>query len=187
MKTDQQIIDDLVRREGDRYTNHPADLGGPTKYGITLKTLEQYRGRSVTPGEVERLTEAEARAVYSALFIDRAGFGRIQHDALRALVVDSGVQHGVQRVALWLQDIAEIDLAQRDGIFGPKSAAALNALRPRDVFAEVVARRAELYGRLITKDPIRVQAALTGYRLQAENAAGWANRLSEFIRQTAML
>ena len=34
--TVDQMIDDILRREGG-YVNHPADKGGPTKYGITLK------------------------------------------------------------------------------------------------------------------------------------------------------
>ena len=29
-----QLIDELIAREGG-YTNHPADRGGPTRYGIT--------------------------------------------------------------------------------------------------------------------------------------------------------
>ncbi len=88
MKTPHDIISDILRREGDRYTNHPADRGGPTKYGITLLTLAAYRDAmnaggehpSATAADVERLTEVEARAIYSIVFLQ-------QPDSLLLLVL----------------------------------------------------------------------------------------------------
>jgi len=37
------VIYDLIEREGG-FSNHPADKGGPTKYGITQQTLSEWRG-----------------------------------------------------------------------------------------------------------------------------------------------
>ena len=45
MTTDtDRIIDGLIVAEGG-YVDHPADRGGPTKYGITRKTLAAWRKR----------------------------------------------------------------------------------------------------------------------------------------------
>jgi lysozyme family protein len=59
------ILDEIIRREGG-YVNHPADRGGPTKYGITAQTLGRWRklDRPATATEVKALTETEARAIY---------------------------------------------------------------------------------------------------------------------------
>lgn len=47
MKTVDEMIDAIIRREGG-YVNHPADRGGPTRYGITMATLSEELG---TTGE----------------------------------------------------------------------------------------------------------------------------------------
>jgi lysozyme family protein len=48
------MFDDVLRREGG-FVDHPADRGGPTKYGITQRTLGHYLGRAVDRAEVEAL------------------------------------------------------------------------------------------------------------------------------------
>jgi lysozyme family protein len=191
MKTDAQIIDEIIRREGSKYTDHPADRGGPTKYGITRATLQRYRNRTrpgvsvlVTAFDVQHLTEDQARTIYRDMFVVWPGFDRITNPALRGLVVDSGVQHGPDDPIAWLQTCAGVKV---DGKFGPISAAAVNALPVRDVYAFVLAQRCMYYGELVTDDPVRVSATKAGYRTQAENAKGWARRLGEFITETRVL
>jgi lysozyme family protein len=198
MKTDAQIIDEIIRREGSAYTDHPADRGGPTKYGVTLATLRAYwrkmqRKGVPTVADLQRLTENQAHDLYRDEYIDGPGYDQIEHAALRALVVDSAVQHGQDNATLFVQKA----LAMRgwkvevDGKFGPKTAeaiksdVALDSVRP--LFARILALRAAFYGQLITRDPVRVKAQEAGYRLQAENALGWANRLGEFIAESGTL
>ena len=69
MKTVDQIIADVIKREGSKYTNDPTDRGGPTKYGITLRTLQAWRRsqgqtRKLQPHDVKILTREEAVAIY---------------------------------------------------------------------------------------------------------------------------
>lgn len=189
MKTAAQIIDDLIRREGDRFTDHPADRGGPTKYGITQATLQRARRRAdpraiVNSADVEALTEGEARAIYQRDFILEPGFDQVDDEALRAFLVDATVQHGADDVVPWLQTAVG---AKVDGVLGPVTASRVNNTNLRWLFAELVAVRCAYYGKLITKDPTLAVAKEAGFRLQAENAHGWANRLAEFIRETAVL
>lgn len=190
MKTDAQIIDELIRREGSAFTDHPADRGGPTKYGITLATLRAYyrklqRKHIPTVADLQRLRETEARGIYLDEYIDGPGFDQIENDAVRALVVDCAVQHGQDNATVFVQK--SIPGLAVDGKFGPKTAAAVNLEAPRRLFASICALRCAFYGQLITRDPVRVEAAKAGYRLQAENAHGWANRLAEFIAESATL
>jgi lysozyme family protein len=143
-----EIIDDIIRREGG-YVDHPADKGGPTRWGITMATLSHYRQRAVTVGEIQALTEAEARDIYREQYV--APFRRFAaYPHLLALAVDSAVQHGVSRVQGWLYAIPSVD--------------------PEINYRGLLAARMRFYGQIIRNDPS-----------QAVFAAGWMNRLSEFL------
>lgn len=160
-------IDDILRREGAAYTDHPADRGGPTKWGITLATLAAYRKIQVTPFDVAALTEEDARAIYAELFIRRPHFDQINDERLRALVIDCGVNHGVARAAKWLQTVAGV---MDDGVLGPVSLAAVNSLPGTILYRRILGIRIKFYGRIITDD-----------HAQAQFAAGWMARAAEFL------
>jgi lysozyme family protein len=161
------IINDILRREGSTFTDHPADKGGPTRWGVTQETLGVYLGRPATVDEVRNLTEAEARKVYQHLYIDKPGFGGIANHQLQHLLIDSGVQHGPVRASKWLQAAVNVRI---DGDVGPQTLAAVNAYPWRVVYRSVFQARMKFYGRIITDNPS-----------QAVWAAGWMNRLSEFV------
>ena len=59
-----------------------------------------------------------------------------------------------------------------DGILGPVSLEAINRLYPNVLYRQMVAERCRYYGRIITDDPT-----------QAVFAAGWADRIAEFIEE----
>lgn len=166
--TSNEIISGIIKREGG-YVDNAADRGGPTKFGITLKTLKAFRGHAVTGYEVKALKEEEARAIYHDEYLVKPKLDKINSSRLRAFAVDSAVQHGPGRAVRWLQEIVG---APADGILGPVSLAAINRLDPDTLYRKLVAERCRFYGKIITKDPS-----------QAVFAAGWANRIAEFIEE----
>lgn len=164
-----KIIDEIIRREGG-FVNNQSDRGGPTNYGITAKTLGEYRKlcRDATVNEVKYLTESEARDIYQDEYITKPGFLAISYEPLRELLIDSGVNSGTNRAARWLQ--TALGMAVIDGVVGQKTINAINASDQKDVYYKVVGGRLRHLGRLITKD-----------QSQAAFAAGWMNRVSEFL------
>jgi lysozyme family protein len=164
--TTDQLLDDILRREGG-WTNHPADKGGPTKYGITLQALSESRQKHVTAADVEALTVEEARTIYRERYIEGPGLDAVEDDGLRAHLVDCAVNHGPGIPLRWLQKALGVAV---DGYFGPATRGALKTAEPGRLRRVICAERVRFYGRLITRDP-----------KQAAFAAGWANRVAEFI------
>lgn len=166
----QHLITEIIRREGgDKYTNRPNDRGGPTKYGVTLATLSEWRGVKCTAQDVQNLTEREAREIYFHRYISQPKFDKIEHHVIREFVIDIGVNSGTGTAARTLQRAAGV---KDDGVLGPITLSAVNKFDPKELLLRLVAERIVFLGRLITRAPN-----------QAENAHGWMNRVAEFCRK----
>lgn len=161
----EAIITEILEREGG-YVNHPDDKGGPTNFGITMSTLQEWRHKPVTANDVKALSEDEARAIYRDRYIVGPGFAGLP-EPLRGLVVDSGVNCGVARVTGWIQ--REVGVTA-DGKMGPNTQAAVHRADPKRLYRQVLATRIRHYGRIVTDNP-----------KQAAFAAGWANRAAAFV------
>lgn len=148
----EKLIDNIIRLEGSAYTNDPRDSGGPTKYGITLDTLTNYRKRHTTADDISRLTENEARTIYKFIYWIDPGFsqvGRINMPIAEELL-DTGVNAGPGRATRFLQRALNglnnrgslyPDLAE-DGVIGPATLGALRQyLAHRGTKGEVVMLR----------------------------------------------
>jgi len=147
------IIDGVIEREGRQYTNRASDAGGPTKFGITQRTLSRFRGRPVTPQEVAALTESEARSIYHVMFVTEPGYDQVLALSTRLGVklIDIGVNCGTGRASEWFQRVLNVFNRQQsdyadikvDGDVGPASIAALRAfLAKRGNLGETVMLRA---------------------------------------------
>lgn len=149
--TTAAVLDGLIEREGRTFTNHPADQGGPTKFGITQATLAKWRGRGVSATDVEALQETEARTIYRELYIHGPQFHRIMDPILRTHVVDAGVNHGVGWAARRLQEAAGVTA---DGILGPISLRAINESNgAKTLHLAFCARRFARYAKIVVADP----------------------------------
>ena len=165
--------------EGRIFSDTVGDRGGPTRCGITLKTLKDYYahfdyGDFDLDGDVDiddiRLldTPEEAAPIYKKWFWDV-----IKGDYLPAgvdyVVFDSAVNHGPRNAAKFLQKAANRFMAGLtvDGIIGDKTLTLVigigailitDILRERDIF----------YSKIVANDPT-----------QEKFAKGWRNRLSQ--------
>ena len=171
----ERVIDAIIVRESRRFTNRPADRGGPTKFGITWPALRAYRRKHggfipTAPADIietmRALREPEARAIYRDEYVARPGFDRIRDDELFELVVDTGVLHRPRWAARWLQRGVG---AAEDGIVGPKTLRAASR-RPRDARKAILKGRYASYGRTVKRNPS-----------QLTFINGWIARTNEFL------
>lgn len=126
------------------YVDHPDDPGGATNFGITLATLQSWRGRSVTKADVRALTKGEAGEIYKARYWDSCRCDELP-GPVAFIVFDAAVNHGVGRVARILQEALDVTA---DGRIGPVTIAAANTADPRALVCEIAARRMVLYASL---------------------------------------
>jgi lysozyme family protein len=95
-----QLIDDVIGREGG-YSNHPADRGGATRWGITEAVARAHGYR----GDMRALPRDEAVALYTRIYWVRPGFDRIAAVApeIAAELFDTGVNMGPGVAVSFLQ------------------------------------------------------------------------------------
>jgi len=146
--TTDDVVAGLIAREGG-YSDHPADHGGPTKYGITARELGRWRrlGRPATAAEVRALSTTEAGDLYRAWYVEP--FRLIADEHLRAACVDFGVTSGVTTAAVALQQLLGVPA---DGVVGPQTAAAA-AAAGRHLANAYVAARVRYLERIVDRDP----------------------------------
>jgi lysozyme family protein len=161
-----ELIDALIDREGG-YANHPADRGGPTKYGIT-EAVARAHGYS---GAMRDLPRDEAAAIYKRLYWLRPRFDQVakRSSAVAAELFDTGANMGPAVAATFLQralsalnrDRSDYPDLVPDGRIGPATLAALDSffeLRGRDTGETVLLRaldalQGERYIRLAERRP----------------------------------
>ena len=128
----ERLLEALIEREGG-YVDHPADRGGPTRYGITEAVARAHGYR----GPMRLLPRDEAQAIYRRLYWLRPRFDQVAARAPRiaAELFDTGVNMGPAVAVNFLQraltalnrngrDFADL---VPDGRVGPATLAALDS------------------------------------------------------------
>ena len=106
----------LLGHEGG-YSNHPADKGGETNWGITQAVAREngYTGAMID------MRVDQAKAIYLVKYWARVQ-AEILPSELRYSVFDAAVNSGVSQAVKWLQRAAG---AEDDGILGPQTLTAV--------------------------------------------------------------
>ncbi len=100
------------------YVNVKTDRGGPTKYGVTHKTLAAHLGlASVTADRVKSMTLAEAEEIYRRSYWTQSG-GDILPIGLDYAAFDFGVNSGPSRAVKVLQSVLGV---RQDGHVGEQT------------------------------------------------------------------
>jgi lysozyme family protein len=177
------MIDDVIRREGG-FVDHPADRGGPTKFGITQATLGRYCGRQVTAAEVAALSLDQARHIYRRDYYLGPRLDQLP-TRIQPFVFDSAVNHGPAQAIRFVQRICsqagfgapraagpDAGGLTVDGICGPKTVRAAHdadwAMKDW-LLAALIEERRCLYHAIVERDPS-----------QSVFLDGWLARLREF-------
>lgn len=94
------LIDTVIGREGG-YSDHPADKGGATRWGVTEAVARAHGYR----GDMRAFPRDEAVRIYTRVYWERPGFDRILPiaPAIAAELFDTGVNMGPAVATSFLQ------------------------------------------------------------------------------------
>jgi len=130
-----KAFEDLMDREGGFTT----DKGGKTRYGITEKVARNYGYLY----EMEKLPLETAKEIYKKYYWHKA-FDQFSYP-VAFQVFDAAVNSGQRTAAVWLQTVAGVTA---DGIIGPRTIEAVNAMPEEKVVLLFNARRLDFMTRL---------------------------------------
>jgi len=168
------LIDEVIGREGG-YSNHPADRGGPTRWGITEATARAHG----YAGDMRQFPREQAVAIYKRLYWHRPAFHRVRPlaPALAAELFDTAVNMGPAVAVGFLQRALNAlnrgaadypDIVSSERIDDATEAALAAFMRKRGPMGESVLLKAvealqgERYLRLAEKRPAN-EAFLYGW------------------------
>ncbi len=151
----------VFRHEGG-YVRDPLDSGGATNMGITHGTLARWRKvKSVTPAQVKAMTKLEAGQIYKALYWDKLKLDEMTSQTLAEAVMDMGVNAGVKRAGLLLQEalnwVRRNDILKEDGWIGPYTLLQVNTTSDRGIIQKYFELRMRHYANIVRRR--RSQAA----------------------------
>ena len=119
----QRALQQVLHHEGG-WSDHPADPGGATMKGVTLKTYSDWLGRPATKDELREIPDAHIEAIYRERYWN-AVRGDDLPPGIDMMVFDFAVNAGRKRAILTLQQAVDMPIAQQDGAIGPGTLAAV--------------------------------------------------------------
>lgn len=170
--TIHRVLGRLIEREGG-FVDHPNDPGGATKYGITLRTLERWRGESIVKSDVKALTIEEAMQIYLELYWDLLNLHHITQWWTREFIFDWAVNGGLKNPVRQIQRLVGVG---SDGVIGPVTAGAIDRFLENhnpEGYSRLVDCRVRWYIRLVESRHTHIVFM-----------EGWFNRANE-MRYTA--
>lgn len=165
-----KALEYLLRHEGG-WSNHPADRGGATMYGITQGTYDQWRTGVVKKpkASVRKISKEEARDLYEVMYWRAGGCDRLPWP-ISYLCFDACVNSGVGRGVRWVQGGLGLPA---DGKVGTKTIAAANEAVDSgnaQKLLNIVDQRVSFLARLVQRSPS-----------QAAFLLGWWRRTQEVL------
>jgi lysozyme family protein len=150
-------FDKLLKHEGG-YSDHAADPGGKTRYGITEAVAREVGYR----GDMRELPLELAQRVYKERYWDAVQAESLPPD-VRYIVFDGAVNSGVAQSAKWLQRACGV---KDDGVVGPVTIRAASTLHSEGLRRRILAQR------------LRFMAKLPNWPAFSR---GWVNRICDLL------
>ena len=152
-----QAFDILLRHEGG-FSDHAADPGGKTRFGITEAVAREAGYR----GDMRELPVDLAKRIYKDRYWDAVRAEELP-EAVRYAVFDAAVNSGPRQAIRWLQRAVGV---RDDGVIGPITLSAVRATDPQALLRRMLSARLRLMTDLPTWPTF---------------GRGWARRIADLM------
>lgn len=95
------------------FVHLPSDLGGPRKWGLTVKELAAFRGTECTNYDLMHMDEQEAELYYQETYWKPLRLEEIRSEYVSLIILDQPVCRGIQAVLRAVQRVTGEELATR--------------------------------------------------------------------------
>ena len=138
-----ECLAQILKSEGG-FANLKHDSGGITNMGVTKKTYENWVGREVTEQEMRDLKVEDVAPIYKERYWARVRGDELV-DGCDLLLFDLAVHSGPRRSVKIAQQTAGTVV---DGLIGPKTIAAINAMDQTEFIKKFSENRLDFYKRI---------------------------------------
>ena len=152
-----QAFDILLKHEGG-FSDHAADPGGKTRFGITEAVAREAGYR----GDMRELPVDLAKRIYKDRYWDAVRAEELP-EAIRYTVFDAAVNSGPRQAIRWLQRAVGV---RDDGVIGPITLSAVRATDPQALLRRMLSARLRLMTDLPTWPTF---------------GRGWARRIADLM------
>lgn len=142
------------------YTNDKDDPGGPTKYGITLGTLQASKfdvdgDGTIDAGDVKILTPSDAKGILKGRYWDKVKADEIESERIAIKLFDCAVNMGPFRAIKLAQEaLNHIGCGLVvDGLIGPKTIGCLNSSDEDVFFLFLISELESFYSHIVSEKP----------------------------------
>ena len=145
----------LCHEGGAAYTDDPADPGGATKYGISLRFLKDHGidldgDGDIDAEDVRGLDPEKTAQLYRQFFWNLVHGNDFADQAVATKLFDMAVNMGPGRSIVLIQKAV---LVPADGLFGPKTFATINGFASPLLFANLEEFLGDFYRGIVASRP----------------------------------
>lgn len=149
-------ISEVIETEGG-FANHRADRGGPTKYGVTQKTYNDYMtmkngGKTYksTVSEIRNMPVEVARDVYKTMYWSEVKGDDIKSFRVAHALLDQAIHRGPQAAIRQVQEVLGLEA---DGHMGPDTIEAINKADEKKFLTLFLDQTEQAYRTIVKNNP----------------------------------
>ena len=180
----RDAIKKVLQHEGG-FINHPNDRGGPTNWGVTQKTFNEYMSKVTgrpyqsTLDEIKSMPIGNAILIYKSLYWDKMAGDKIKKYAIAAAIFDQAINRGTSSAVKQAQRVLKTSFnypsIAEDGVMGAGTITALNTVDEAKFLNSYLQESILTYKKIVQNNPTQ-SVFLNGWLKRVESLRSYVSQ-----------